>query len=170
MLSGGHAPSLRDPDSKEPAFLQRLKSQYGNPTGRLERPVARPRLAKTDDDDDAPTYVDEESNEVLTKEEYEALVRGDDPQGTGKATDGAPPKQGLEPPEGDQTTDTAPPTSKQTVVDVGGPRKRKQAKVVGEEKEEKESSTGRDRTPPKELPSTKPRGKKKKIKLSFDDA
>ncbi|PKY03470.1 hypothetical protein P168DRAFT_290638 [Aspergillus campestris IBT 28561] len=152
-------------DSKEPAFLQRLKNQYGNSTGRLERPAARPRLAKRDDEDDAPTYVDEESNEVLTKEEYEALVRGDDPQKAGEATDGATPQQREEPSVGDNPTDTARATPKQNVVDVGGPRKRKQAKVVGEE-----SSAGRDQTPPKELASTKPKGKKKKIKLSFDDA
>jgi hypothetical protein len=39
----------------------------------------RSRLAKKDDvDDDEPTYVDEESNEVISKEEYEALLRGDE--------------------------------------------------------------------------------------------
>ena len=159
------APSLRAPDSKEPAFLQRLKNQYGNSSGRLERPVARPRLAKRDDEDDAPTYVDEESNEVLSKEEYEALVRGDDPQKAGEATDGATSQRREEPSTGDNTTEKTRSTPKQNVVDVGGPKKRKQAKVVGEE-----SSAGRDQSPPKELASTKPKGKKKKIKLSFDDA
>ncbi|KAJ5122521.1 hypothetical protein N7526_009458 [Penicillium atrosanguineum] len=36
----------------------------------------RPRKAKNpDDDDDAPVYVDEESNEVISKEDYQALKK-----------------------------------------------------------------------------------------------
>ena len=35
-------------------------------------------MKKDDDDDDAPAYVMEETNQSLTKEQYDALVSGKD--------------------------------------------------------------------------------------------
>lgn len=57
------------------------------------------------------------------------------------------------------------PKSHQKLAEIGGQKKRKQAKVVGEE------NVAEDDTVQEDNPSTrKPKQKKKKIKLSFDDA
>ncbi|KAE8154963.1 hypothetical protein BDV25DRAFT_146761 [Aspergillus avenaceus] len=151
-------------DAKEPAFLQRLKNQYGDTSGRLERPIARPRLAKNNnDDDDEPTYVDEESNEVISKEDYEALVRDSNKETEGSMKDAS--GQGQSNREEDKgSAEKEASLPKQNIAEIGGPKKRKQAKLIGEEdpppeREEKSSNdTG----------SRKPKQKKKKIKLSFD--
>ncbi|RAK95247.1 DUF4604 domain-containing protein [Aspergillus ibericus CBS 121593] len=155
-------------DAKEPAFLQRLKSQYGNTSGRLERPIARPRKPRDDNDDDGPTYVDEESNEIISKEEYEALVRGEDdkededakkdPEQSGTGEDGKP----------NAKTEADAPISKQNLAEIGGPRKRKQGKVVGEENTTEEAEEAQQKEPDTRKP--RPKTKKKKIKLSFDDS
>lgn len=147
-------------DAKQPAFLQKLRGQYGDNTGRLERPALRPTRLKVnkDDDDDEPTYIDEESNEVISKEEYKALVGENSPKGEGEAGDSAKDTS-----TGDQDKSQAElSTNKQNnLTEVGGQRKRKQAKVVGEDKAEVEE------VQPKAT-SKKPK-KPKKIKLSFDE-
>ncbi|RHZ68042.1 hypothetical protein CDV55_103311 [Aspergillus turcosus] len=153
-------------ENKQPAFLQKLRNQYGDTSGRLERPAARPRLAKKDDvDDDEPTYVDEESNEVISKEEYEALLRGDEKQ-----------QESAEQRSGDQDDlasgqDTEKPdiegtSSKQNLAGIGGPKKRKQAKVIADDSVEAENDTPKEDTGPQKA---KQKQKKKKIKLSFDE-
>jgi hypothetical protein len=55
---------------------------------------------------------------------------------------------------------------KQKVADIGGSKKRKQAKVVGDEKYPSEQPTQQRESVPV---SRKPK-QKKKIKLSFDEA
>lgn len=148
-------------DAKEPAFLQKLRGQYGNNDGRLERPAMRPRKAKKDDDDDdAPVYVDEESNEVISKEDYQALVGGPENQ----AQDWASKDQAA---EGDGKTLPKEPTAKQSnLTEVGGQKKRKQAKIVGDDKPEGESKPESEVRP---KASTRKPKKGKKIKLSFDE-
>lgn len=147
-------------DAKQPAFLQKLRDQYGDNTGRLERPALRPTRLKVnnDDDDDEPTYLDEESNEVISKEEYKALVGESGPKEEGEARDSAKDNS-----TGDQDkSQTELSTSKQNnLTEVGGQRKRKQAKVVGEDKAEPEEAQ-----PKAALKKSK---KPKKIKLSFDE-
>ncbi|KAL5363362.1 hypothetical protein BJX96DRAFT_118051 [Aspergillus floccosus] len=154
-------------DAKEPAFLQRLRNQYGNNTGRLERPMTRPRKPKDANvDDDEPTYVDEETNEVISKEEYEALVRASDQSEEkpkeGPAEDGESPSRVNK--DGKPTTEKEAPVSKQAIAEIGGPKKRKQAKVVGDDHPTEESED----LPRKDAGSRKPK-QKKKIKLSFDE-
>ncbi|GKZ23324.1 hypothetical protein AbraIFM66951_011717 [Aspergillus brasiliensis] len=149
-------------EAKEPAFLQRLKNQYGNTSGRLERPIARPRKPRDDNDDDGPTYVDEESNEIISKEEYEALVRGEDNKDTENSNEDT--KELGTGEEGKSNTQAEASVSKQNVAEIGGPRKRKQAKVVGEDNSTEET----EKVQKKEPSSRKPK-QKKKIKLSFDD-
>lgn len=147
-------------DAKQPAFLQKLRGQYGDNTGRLERPALRPTRLKVnkDDDDDEPTYIDEESNEVISKEEYKALVGENGPKGEDEAGDSTKDTS-----TGDQDKSQAElSTSKQNnLTEVGGQRKRKQAKVVGEDKAEVEE------VQPKA--TSKKSKKPKKIKLSFDE-
>ncbi len=75
-------------ESNEPSFLRKLRGEFGGTDAvRHERPIPRPRKVMTDgDDEDQPTYVVEESQDTLSKEEYEALVRikEDDVIGEGK--------------------------------------------------------------------------------------
>lgn len=147
-------------DAKQPAFLQKLRGQYGDGTGRLERPALRPTRLKVnnDDDDDEPTYLDEESNEVISKEEYKALVGESGPKGEDEAGESAKDKS-----TGDQDkSQTEVSTNKQNnLTEVGGQRKRKKAKVVGEDNAEAEEVL------PKA--TSKKSKKPKKIKLSFDE-
>ncbi|KAJ5209859.1 hypothetical protein N7449_004238 [Penicillium cf. viridicatum] len=147
-------------DAKQPAFLQKLRGQYGDNTGRLERPALRPTRLKVnkDDEDEEPTYIDEESNEVISKEEYKALVGENGMKGEDEAGDSTKDTS-----TGDQDKSQAElSTSKQNnLTEVGGQRKRKQAKVVGEDKAEVEE------VQPKE--TSKKSKKPKKIKLSFDE-
>jgi hypothetical protein len=167
-----HEPYSRicNTEAKEPAFLQKLRGHYGDTSGRLERPAARPRRLKdkNEEDDDAPVYVDEESNEVISKAEYEALVGGGTDQKDDKAsTKDQPTENG--PDDAQFQTETL--AAKQSnLTEVGGPRKRKQVKVVGEdESEEKpEDKQEADKTQPK-APAPRKSKKAKKIKLSFDE-
>ncbi len=161
---------MRITEAKEPAFLQKLRGHYGDTSGRLERPSARPRKLKdkNDEDDDAPVYVDEESNEVISKAEYEALVGG----GTDQKDNEASTKD--TPTENDQASaqsQTETSTAKQSnLTEVGGPRKRKQAKILGEneDKEKSEEKQEANQTQPKAAVPRKSK-KAKKIKLSFDE-
>ncbi|PYI17631.1 hypothetical protein BO86DRAFT_337918 [Aspergillus japonicus CBS 114.51] len=156
-------------EAKEPAFLQRLRNQYGDNSGRLERPVARPRKPREEHDDDGPTYVDEESNDIISKEEYEALVRGDKPAKADDQTDkdlkdenksAGQPGEGSKSDTGAETS-----SSKQNIAEIGGPRKRKQAKVIGEDAPAAESED----TKKKDSSGVRKAKQKKKIKLSFDN-
>lgn len=157
-------------EAKEPAFLQKLRGHYGDTSGRLERPAARPRRLKdkNEEDDDAPVYVDEESNEVISKAEYEALVGG----GTDQKDDKASAKdQSTEKGQEDAQSQTETPAAKQSnLTEVGGPRKRKQVKVVGEdESEEKPGDKQQADEAQTKAPAPRKAKKAKKIKLSFDE-
>jgi len=153
-------------EKQEPAFLRKLRGEHGGNNSHV--PIARPRKAKNDEDDDAPTYVDEESNEVLSKEEYEALVN-DDTSGKEAPAEGDKQPKGT---DGQLAGDGEMPgreseREKQNVAEVGGPKKRKQVKVVGDDDvDETDKKTGN-----KEDSGTtsRPKGKKMKIKLSFDE-
>ncbi|GIC89134.1 DUF4604 domain-containing protein [Aspergillus udagawae] len=149
-------------ENKQPAFLQKLRNQYGDTSGRLERPIARPRLAKKDDvDDDEPTYVDEESNEVISKEEYEALLRGDEKeQESSEQQFGHKSRQDTENPDVEGA-------SKQNLAGIGGPKKRKQAKVIADDNVEADNDTQQENTGSQK--AKQKQKKKKKIKLSFDE-
>ena len=112
-------------DGSQPAFLQRLRGQLqSGDTARHEHPVARnKRVKKDEDEDDAPTYVMEETNQSLSKEEYDALVSGKDSKGEeDPAGDEAEPKKVIE-------NDSKP---KDKIVEVGAnAKKRKAAKIIG---------------------------------------
>ncbi|KAK2780774.1 hypothetical protein FQN53_000994 [Emmonsiellopsis sp. PD_33] len=158
-------------DKNEPAFLRRLRGQYGDGSGfRNDRPNPRPTKKRDADDDDAPTYVDEESNEVISKEEYEALVKGDSEDKVAEDAgnnneDGSNETKALDTTtsageESKAATETPGPKAKQQVAEIGGAKKRKQGKVIGDDATEPDAK--------KPQTSRKPK-LKKKIKLSFDD-
>ncbi|KAK2767063.1 hypothetical protein FQN54_006381 [Arachnomyces sp. PD_36] len=157
-------------EANEPAFLRRLKSQYGGSNAR-QNPQQRPKkLKNNDDDDDAPTYVEEGSNEVISKEEYEALVRGDDPKDPEASEDKeGQPEATTQGPAKDSAAKRAGPKTRENIAGIGGPKKRKQAKVVGDEAAEGHGEE--DEAQQRDSVANKPKQKKKKkkVKLSFDE-
>lgn len=151
------------PEANEPAFLQKLRGHYGSSSGRLERPSARPRKAKDskDEEEDEPVYVDEESNEVISKEEYKALVQGDEPKENGDDQSTKDPSTAEN--QGEPKSQSESTGAKQSnLTEIGGQKKRKQVKVVGEDNPEPEEIQ------PK-APAARKSKKAKKIKLSFDE-
>jgi hypothetical protein len=129
--------------------------------------MPRPRRLQKDEDYDAPTYVDEETNEIISKEEYETLVRGDKGEGSQEErehpndeTTSTPAREGADKPN----SETEATQQKQNIAEIGGPKKRKQGRVVGEEDAPDEAERRQESSS-----SRKPKQKKKKIKLSFDE-
>jgi len=114
-----------------------------------------------EDEDDAPTYVVADSNETLSKTEYEALMRKENLE------DETPAKAngGDEHSRARKSADGPPVLSKQYITEIGNVRKKRKAvKVVGDTEEGPESH---DR--PSKVLSSKPKKKAKAVKLSFGD-
>ncbi|KAI9679028.1 MAG: hypothetical protein M1829_001698 [Trizodia sp. TS-e1964] len=149
---------------KEPSFLRKLKSEIGGSAEhRHERPLARPRKAKEADDDDEPTYVDEESHETITKAEYEVLVAESAVDRNQKGAAPDPLKsEGLQPKINDNLA-AAGLAAPEQIADIGARKKRKVGKVVGGDDEVLKETVD-------EMPKTSDRTakKKKKVKLSFE--
>ncbi|TKX19225.1 hypothetical protein C1H76_8603 [Elsinoe australis] len=158
--------------AEQPAFLQRLRSGVAGPGERHERPIPRPKRAKTDDDDDAPAYVMEDTNESLSKEEYQKLVsgsNGDDAEdlATSKAADRNdreasaenPIMSGGLPSEDADSEQKDRPKANEAYL---GQKKRKAATVIGKDDDDADAADEKPR--PK-----KGKKKGKPIKLSFDD-
>ena len=157
-------------DSSLPPFLQRLRAQntgYGDDgdPDRHQVPLARPKKAKNPDDDDGPTFVDE-SGETVSKADYERRLKGDV---TGEETgdnvtgelegDGKPEASGALPAD-------SKPRVEQKLTDGAAIKKRKVAKVVGDEDEDGSSKLEKDIAP---KAVKKAKKKAKPIKLAFDD-
>lgn len=157
-------------DSSLPPFLQRLhdKNAGRGDTDRHERPIARPKKSKDPNEDDGPTVVDE-SGETLSKDEVEKLTNstepgiGDSENVTGELDPTAEPKA-----SGALPSDKA---SENTVTDGIATKKRKAAKVIGQEEDVDQEVS--DATGKKEKTGVKTakkiRKKAKPIKLAFDD-
>jgi len=161
-------------DSSLPPFLQRMKGAYSGPSdGRHEREIARPKGARDPnaDEDDAPTYVDEETNQPLSKEEYAALVKGDEADAS---------TEDIQEQDNALSKETSKPAEKEKVASIGAARKRKVGKIVGGTDEDEEDSVGSKQQSTaalerktdgetKKSDASKPKKKGKKIKLSFND-
>ncbi|WEW61105.1 hypothetical protein PRK78_006594 [Emydomyces testavorans] len=158
------------PEKNEPAFLRRLRSQYGDGTGeRHGRSNVRPVKPKDPDADDGPTYLDEESNEVISKEEYEAMLRdaaGESGLANANTQDSGDQNQGQAGDKVGQHAFESPELApSQKVADIGGSKKKKLGRVVAEDDQVNEQQPEqKDSGPPKK------KQKRKKIKLSFDEA
>lgn len=161
-------------DSTLPPFLQRLRDQnsgYGpdRDPDRHEQQRARPKKAKNPEEDDGPTVVDE-SGETLSKEEYAKLsTESKDAEASDETAGGAV--------SGEVTGDGKPEASgallgdkgSQKVTDGVAVKKRKAAKVVGEDDAE-EAETAKDGGEGGAKKAVKKAKKKAKpIKLAFDD-
>ncbi|KAI8943194.1 hypothetical protein NX059_001223 [Plenodomus lindquistii] len=148
-------------DSSQPAFLQRLRGQLqSGDSARHEQPIARNKKARENDEDDAPTYVMEDTNQSLTKEEYEALVSGKDSKEDEESTEKADAQACL---EGEAK-------SKDKIVEVGGNvKKRKAAKIISDEQDEETSTKSQDNKKTDTKVLKKPKKKAKAVKLTFGD-
>jgi hypothetical protein len=156
-------------DSTLPPFLQRLRAQntgYGDDgdPDRHEVPLARPKKAKNTDDDDGPTFVDE-SGEMVSKADYERQLKGEE---TGDSVTGELNGDGkLE--ASDALSADSKPRVEQKLTDGTAVKKRKVAKVVGDEDEDdssKPSGAEKDIAP---KAVKKAKKKAKPIKLAFDE-
>ena len=99
--------------------MQRLRGQLtSGDTARHEHPI----------EDDAPTYVMEETNQSLSKEEYDALVSGKDgKEGEETVTDEV----------GEKKDNDSKSQSKDKIAEVGAnAKKRKAAKIISEDQSE----------------------------------
>lgn len=164
--------------SNEPAFLRRLRAQNSGQGDRHERPVARPQRLQKDTEDDDPTYVVEGSDETLTKAEYDAFISskskvdsekadGDVVGVTGELTGSEPEVSGALPYIEEDEAEAE--KKKKRVVEAGaGSKKRKVAKVVGDDGEDGGNNDGDENKGTKSV-SKKARKKGKPIKLSFED-
>ena len=161
-------------DSKEPTFLRKLKSEHGgSDSARHERPLARPRKAKDAEDDDEPTYVDEDSHDTITKLQYEALLRLADEVASDETHSETPnllnDGVGCDTPAEDVMEGPLP--RKEMVATVGVSAKRRIAKVVGNGEDYHDEASGKEvlATDQKAITLGKKLAKKpKKVKLSFD--
>ena len=153
-------------DSHEPSFLRKLREEnVGLAPDRQERPVARPKRSKDAADDDSPTYVIEESNDTLSKAEYEALVKEEARASEEKVADSATAAVGDGAGAGDEQNKANRKdgqTSKQQTTNIGkAQQKRKLGKVVGAD--DAQTANGEKRL------DKKPKKKVKGVKLSFGD-
>jgi len=130
----------------------------GDGSGRHENPIQRNKRLKQDDEEDAPTYVLEDTNQSMSKAEYEAMVAGKDSGNDGTTEE-----------DGDKTkVNATAPQAKDTIVEVGKvTKKRKVVKVIGEEKNENENKEEPRTTEKKVIKKAKKKGKP--VKLSFGD-
>ena len=121
------------------------------------------------DEDDGPTYIVEGTQDVVSREEYEALI-GNDPKEAGdagprKETEELKPAQdGHGTDDGDSVVLDRP--NKEKIAGIGASNKRRLAKIVGAD-EDGEKTVAREKVE-KGDKKVKPK-KSKKIKLSFDE-
>ena len=157
-------------EKNEPAFLRRIRGEYSSDRHNVQ--IARPKKdrLKTADDDDAPTIVNE-SGETVSVDEYEKMVS--------KATavtvaDQSSSANGtkVEDHEVVEKEEQRREPEKQKVSEIGGPKKRKAVKVVGDDVEHMElmDESWKLNRDEKKATNLKQGSKKKvkKVKLSFD--
>ena len=158
-------------ESTLPPFLQRLHAQKAGrgDLDRHEQPIARPKRAKAHEEEDEPTVVDE-AGETISKAELKKLtgpedgdVDGGDENGKTAGEESAERQGSGAIQDGSQRVD-------QKVTDGTATKKRKAAKVVGEDEDgpaKVESEVQRDSNPTKIIKKAKK--KAKPIKLAFND-
>lgn len=168
--------SLRIKESNDPSFLRKLRGEFGGTdSARQQRPQARPKKLRNADeeDDDQPVYVhDQDPSEILSKAEYDALLKPSSteqrPVGEVSPDTGVQASKEIEVlpqtnPKGQARQELA---SKERTAAIGGSSKKRSAKVVADDASWDEHSK-----PKKESQAAKKHGPKKgkKVKLSFDD-
>lgn len=165
-------------DPKEPAFLRRLRGEYGDgDSARHERPLARPKKHRIDDDDDdEPTYVDGISQNVVSKANNDALMNPERLEKEEERSSSTSPNQRNLQIEkhatiGNDHSDPEVPPS-QLEANIGGNLKKRLPKIVGDDGK---SAHGMSNGNPPVVDSgsisksRKKEKKAKKIKLSFNE-
>lgn len=132
----------------------------GEDSARHEQPIPRNKRMKQDDEDDAPTYVLEDTHQSITKEEYEEFI------GKKESKEDSEPE--LEDVSKDSSKDDAA-KPKDKIAEVGAnTKKRKAAKIISDEQE-----AGKEETKDAKKAGTKivkkPKKKTKAVKLTFGD-
>lgn len=131
----------------------------GEDSARHERPIPRNKRLKQDDEDDAPTYVLEDTNQSMTKEEYEAFVAKED-------AEEEPTEQGTASKEAGKEGELK---TKDKITEVGAnAKKRKAAKIIGDEQEDSNAKP-KDAKEGDKKPLKKSKKKVKAVKLTFGD-
>ena len=154
--------------------MRKLRSEYGGgDSGRHERPLARARKPKDpkDLDDDAPTYVDEHSQDVVSKEAYEEMISKDKPAAPNQTDSPELAEIGDDVQKAASNKRTAEkPMPKEVTASIGKSRRKRLAKAVGNDSEDVQTSSKQDIEERPEAPERSKRVKRsKKIKLSFDE-
>jgi hypothetical protein len=160
-------------DRTQPAFLRRLRGEINGQVDDPDRhvnPVARPKRPKRldADEDEGPTYVLEDTNATLTKEEYEALVK----EGAKESNNNEPANESGK----HEAINGERPKSTQKVAAIGAAKKRKTAKVIGAEEDEKDVKDtplgkvySESSEQPKHTEKKPPKKKKAKVNINFGD-
>lgn len=152
-----------DTDAAQPAFLQRLRGRIaGDTSGRHEVPIPRNKRLAQDDEEDAPTYVLEGTDQSLTKAEYEALISGE--------KDTAEDKEQPDTDSKDENDDNkaGKEKPKDNIAELGKiVKKRKVAKIIGADTDEGDEAKEVGKANAKV--TKKPKKKGAKVKLSFGD-
>src|SRR5687768_15149483 len=132
----------------------------GEDSARHERPIPRNKRMKQDDEDDAPTYVLENTNQSMTKEEYEAFVAEKDSKEDPKSEQDGATK------DSSKASEAKP---KDKITEVGSnTKKRKAAKIISDE-QEVSLDEPKDAQKAETKPVKKPKKKTKSVKLTFGD-
>ena len=165
----GASPSRSVADRRREARA-RVPAQAPRPVrrrlGAPRAPAGPAAELKADDGDDEPVYVDEESQDVVSKADYEALVAGR-AGGDSTAAAASPAAEDVAstgPVEGAESSAT-----QARVVEVGAQKKRKVVKAVGGDDDEARSADEKSPAAPAKAEAKAKRRKKAKMKLSFDD-
>lgn len=113
---------------------------------------------KQNDEDDAPTYVLEDTNQSLTKEEYDALVSGKDSKESKEVT------------AEDEALQKGSTKPKDKIAEVGAnAKKRKAAKIISDDQEKKMGEDGKDASKTDAKVVKKTKKKAKAVKLTFGE-
>ena len=156
-------------ESNEPRFLRKLKGQYGGGDAvRHERPIVRPKKHKDEDDDDAPTYVVEESHDTISKAEYDALLAQTD-RHKGDEQQADLPKKVEDDTErltvGEVESTQKHTNATQQIASIGASTKRKLARIVGED----DVKVDDGQSPQSSAAPKTTKKHKKRVKLSFEE-
>ena len=153
-------------EKTEPAFLQRLRAEHGGERQNVQFARAKKdRLGTGDGEDDGPTIVDE-GGESVSKEEYEAMAKGEGTNGEEARSKVEVARQDYIDAQGDEEV-----KQQQKFAEVGALKKRKQIKVIGDQKDaakEDDVPDSKEKLEGKSKPKNAA-SRKKRVKLSFDD-
>jgi hypothetical protein len=131
----------------------------GEDPARHERPTPRNKRAKQDDEDDAPTYILEDTNQSMTKEEFEAFIANKEPR-----NESNPAEEGAAKDHADSEI-----KSKDKITEVGtNAKKRKAAKIISDEREDGNDATKETKKLDGKV-VRKPKKKAKAVKLTFGE-